>query len=58
MEAFSTDENAVIDSDYDYSSRRDEFGLLNRQFDSMAGKIRNLIQVNYVNELWKKGCAA
>ena len=54
MEAFSTDENAVIDSDYDYSSRRDEFGLLNRQFDSMAGKIRHLIQVNYVNELWKK----
>lgn len=37
-----------------YQYRRDEFGLLNRQFDSMAERIRNLIQVNYVNELWKK----
>ena len=54
MEVFSTDENAVIESDYDYSCRKDEFGLLNRQFDHMAEKIRNLIQVNYVNELWKK----
>lgn len=54
MEAFSTDENAVITSDYDYSCRKDEFGLLNRQFDRMADKIKKLIQVNYVNELWKK----
>ena len=54
MQAFSADENAVIENAYDYSRRRDEFGLLNRQFDSMAEKIRELIQVNYVNELWKK----
>lgn len=54
MQAYSAQESAVIENGYDYSKRRDEFGLLNRQFDHMADRIQNLIQVNYINELWKK----
>lgn len=54
MQAYSAQESAVTESGYDYSNRRDEFGLLNRQFDHMADRIQNLIQVNYINELWKK----
>ena len=36
------------------SDSNDEFQLLNQQFDSMSDRIHHLIQVNYVNELWKK----
>lgn len=53
MQAFNA-QDTLPESDYDYSQRKDEFGLLNRQFDHMANRIHHLIQVNYVNELWKK----
>lgn len=66
MQAYHVQEN-VPDGKSDYAGkeqppeatheallREDEFGLLNRQFDHMADRIRNLVQVNYVNELWKK----
>lgn len=39
---------------YDYSSRRDEVGILHQQFDQMMTRIGNLIQINYINELAKK----
>lgn len=54
MKAFGKDETTIPNVDYDYSSREDELGVLHRQFDHMAYKIQNLIQVNYVNELLKK----
>ena len=54
MQAYNARDNILPENDYDYSHRKDEFGLLNRQFDHMASRIQNLIQDNYVNELWKK----
>lgn len=39
---------------YDYSDRTDEIGVLHQQFDRMATRIHNLIQINYINELLKK----
>ena len=54
MQAFNVDEMTLPPASYDYSRRNDEFGLLNRQFDHMAERIKNLVQVNYINELWKK----
>lgn len=54
MQAFNVDESILPTTSYDYSQREDEFGLLHRQFDHMANRIRNLVQVNYINELWKK----
>lgn len=54
MQTFARDEPPQFPSSYDYSKRRDEIGILHRQFDYMAGKIRDLIQKNYVNELLKK----
>lgn len=54
MKAFGKDESKTPDIGYDYSSRRDEIGLLHNQFDQMALKIQNLIQENYVNEILSK----
>lgn len=54
MRAYNAQDSVLPKNNYDYSLRKDEFGLLNRQFDHMALRIQNLIQDNYVNELWKK----
>lgn len=43
-----------METDYDYSQRRDEIGLLHTNFDSMAQKVDTLIEENYVNELLKR----
>ncbi|MDD3335192.1 MAG: sensor histidine kinase [Eubacteriales bacterium] len=54
MQAFSQDE-AILPTDlYDYRYRTDEIGVLHRQFDDMAQKVRDLIRINYTNELFKK----
>lgn len=54
MRSFRGQASEQIDVGYDYSKRGDEFGILHRQFDSMAEEIQNLIQVNYINELLMK----
>lgn len=54
MRSFRGQANEKMDVGYDYSKRGDEFGILHRQFDSMADEIQHLIQVNYVNELLMK----
>ena len=54
MKAFGKDESVLPVTEYDYSSRQDEIGLLHNQFDGMAQKIRQLIQENYVNEILSK----
>lgn len=54
MRSFRGQVHEKIDVGYDYSKRGDEFGILHRQFDSMAEEIQNLIQVNYINELLMK----
>jgi two-component system sensor histidine kinase YesM len=51
MRSFRGHVTERIDVGYDYTNRQDEFGILHRQFDSMATEIQDLIQVNYVNEL-------
>lgn len=54
MQAYDTECTNIPKNDSLYENRGDEFGLLNRQFDRMAKRIHNLIQDNYINELWKK----
>lgn len=39
---------------YDYSHRKDELGIIHQQFDAMATRIDELINVNYRNELLVK----
>lgn len=39
---------------YDYSQRKDELGIIHQQFDAMATRIDELINVNYKNELLVK----
>ncbi|MCI8373955.1 MAG: sensor histidine kinase [Lachnospiraceae bacterium] len=54
MKAFGKDESRLPDIGYDYSVRTDEIGILHNQFDQMAGKLQQLIQENYVNEILTK----
>lgn len=54
MQAYDAENTDIPKKDSFYENRGDEFGLLNRQFDKMAQRIHNLIQDNYINELWKK----
>lgn len=39
---------------YDYNQRKDELGIIHQQFDAMAARIDELINVNYRNELLVK----
>ena len=55
MEAMGEDASrSPAPTEYDYRDRTDEIGVLHQQFDRMAARIRNLIQINYVTELLKK----
>ena len=54
MDTFSKNELTLEPSTYDYSSRSDEIGHLHQRFDRMAGRIRNLVDTNYRNELLRK----
>lgn len=54
MQAYNADNVPAVKTNSLYENCKDEFGLLNRQFNSMAERIQNLIQVNYVHALWKK----
>jgi two-component system sensor histidine kinase YesM len=51
MKAFSQNGAKLEKSSYDYRDRKDEFGVLYRQFDSMARQIEHLIETNYTNEI-------
>lgn len=54
MQKFSQNNDAVPSTAYDYTVRKDELGLLHRQFDAMAGEIISLIQNDYVNQILVK----
>lgn len=54
MQVFRGQKDLVVSSDYDYSARTDEIGVLHQQFDSMATEINDLIEHNYMNELLMK----
>ena len=46
--------NFTPDSKHDYSERKDEIGMLHRQFDKMAVQISSLVKENYTKELLVK----
>ena len=46
--------NFTPDSKYDYSERKDEIGMLHRQFDKMAVQVSSLVKENYTKELLVK----
>lgn len=58
MQKFASSPDALTgfspDPGYDYENRRDEIGMLHRQFDRMAGQISDLIESNYAKELLVK----
>lgn len=54
MKAFRGHQTELIDEGYNYQERKDELGLLHRQFDQMALEIEELIQQNYINEILMK----
>lgn len=54
MRTFGREGAKLEESSYDYRNRRDEFGILHRQFDKMARQIKNLIQINYTSEILRK----
>lgn len=54
MQKFALNNNELPKIEYDYSARKDEIGILHRQFDQMSQTIVQLIRENYINELLKK----
>lgn len=54
MKRFGKDESRLPETDYDYSTRIDEAGILHQQFDQMAVEIQRLIRQNYINEILTK----
>ena len=54
MQLFSKDNTKVPEVDFNYRERKDEMGLLHRQFDEMAERTIELNRINYVNEILKK----
>ncbi len=51
MQVYSSGRLDPIDVGYDYTRRNDELGASHVQLDSMAERIRNLINDNYVKQL-------
>lgn len=58
MQRFASSRDSLTnfepDTRYDYRERRDEIGMLHRQFDRMAGQISELVESNYTKELLVK----
>ena len=54
MKEFGDNSEYLPVSDYDYSARMDEVGVLHRQFDSMAEQIKTLVVENYRHQLLMK----
>lgn len=54
MQKFSRNNDTVPVVAYDYTNRKDELGMLHRQFDDMASEIISLIQNDYINQILVK----
>lgn len=54
IQAFANSDGTVTSSDTDDSNRKDEIGIIHKNFDWMADKINYLINVNLKNDLLKK----
>lgn len=54
MKRFGENEAAPLPCDPAYACRKDEIGVLHRQFDHMADQIVDLIQRDYKNQLLRK----
>ncbi len=48
---FGDGQKEPLENDYDYENRKDELGILHRQFDHMVNEVNQLIQTNYLNEI-------
>ena len=48
---FGDGQKEPLENDYDYENRKDELGILHRQFDPMVNEVNQLIQTNYLNEI-------
>lgn len=51
MKQFGEDSGVLQPSDYDYSRRTDEIGMLHKQFEYMAEEIQTLITEDYKKEI-------
>ena len=51
MESFGRGDLNPVDVQYDYSQRKDELGVLHRNYDYMLESITDLIEDNYVKQL-------
>lgn len=51
MEFFSSEELKMPETNVDYSLRTDEISRLHQHFDTMAGRIRDLVHKNYINQI-------
>lgn len=58
MQRFASSRDALTsfepDARYNYKNRKDEIGMLHRQFDQMAEQISDLVESNYTKELLVK----
>lgn len=54
MKVFKGKHFQIVDVGYNYEHRKDELGVLHREFDSMALEIQRLIKANYINEILVK----
>lgn len=54
MKAFDGEADDIPKTDYDYSTRKDEIGIVHRNFDSMAREQQRLIRDNYQAEMLMK----
>lgn len=54
MKQFGENSEELPGTDFDYSQRTDEIGMLHRQFESMAEQIKTLVVENYRQQLLMK----
>lgn len=54
MHAFQNVNMEILPRTYNYSKRYDELGILHTNFDSMAHRIKTLVEKNYVTEILRK----
>ena len=54
MQEFDGEAEAIPQTDYDYSARKDEIGVVHRNFDAMAREQQRLIRDNYQAEMLMK----
>ena len=54
MKTFDSESDVIPQTNYDYSTRKDEIGIVHRNFDAMAREQQRLIRDNYQAEMLMK----